>query len=106
MRAVGADVPLALHLHDSYGYALANVYAGLEAGVRVFEAALAGLGGCPFAPDAPGNLDLQKLAAFAEDCGFTTGVDRDGLTRATARIRSAIASGAPIERAAHATVHA
>ena len=106
VRAVSRDVPLALHLHDSFGYALANIYAGLEAGVRVFEAALAGLGGCPFAPDAPGNLDLQKLAMFLEDCGFATGIDREKLERATARIRRAIAEATPIERAAVAAVHA
>ena len=106
VRAVSRDVPLALHLHDSFGYALANIYAGLEAGVRVFEAALAGLGGCPFAPDAPGNLDLQKLAKFVEDCGFATGIDREKLARAAACIRRAVVEGTPIERAANAAVHA
>jgi len=60
VAAVGdaTGIPLSLHLHDAHGYALANVYAGLEAGVRSFEGALAGLGGCPWAPGAPGNLDL------------------------------------------------
>ncbi len=97
VRAADARVPLALHLHDSAGYALANVYAGLEADVRVFEGALGGLGGCPFAPGAPGNLDLQKLVAFVEDCGFETGVHREKLTRAVATIRAAVAAGTPLE---------
>lgn len=85
------ETPLALHLHDSYGFALANVYAGLEAGVRRFESALAGLGGCPFAPGAPGNLDTERLVQFVEACGFATGVDLDALARAKERIVRALA---------------
>ena len=95
-RAALPNLRLALHLHDARGYALANVYAGLEAGVRIFEGALAGLGGCPFAPDAPGNLDLLRLATFLSDCGMETGIDPDGLTVASARIRGAVAAGTPI----------
>lgn len=94
--AAEVGVPLSLHLHDSSGYALANVYAGLERGVRRFEAALAGLGGCPWAPDAPGNLDLEKLTAFLEACGCTTGIDRDGLARAAAVIADGLARATPI----------
>lgn len=91
---VGAatDVQLALHLHDSSGFALANVYAGLERGVRRFESALAGLGGCPFAPGAPGNLDTEKLARFLGACGLETGIDFDALGRAKERIVRALAA--------------
>lgn len=86
------DRPIALHLHDSAGFALANVYAGLERGVRRFESALAGLGGCPFAPGAPGNLDTEKLARFLEACGVATGIDFDALAHAKERIVEALAA--------------
>jgi len=86
------DVPIALHLHDSFGFALANAYAGLERGVRRFESALAGLGGCPFAPGAPGNLDTEKLARFLDACGVETGIDFDALARAKERIVRALAA--------------
>jgi hydroxymethylglutaryl-CoA lyase len=93
LRAVraGVEIPLAVHLHDASGYGLANVYAALEAGVRRFEGALAGLGGCPFAPDAPGNLNLLRLGRFIEDCGFATGVDFERLAGVERRITSAVA---------------
>lgn len=90
--ASAIDVPLALHLHDSSGFALANVYAGLERGVRRYEGALAGLGGCPFAPGAPGNLDTEKLARFLEACGVATGIDFDALALAKERIVRALAA--------------
>jgi len=99
-------VPLSLHLHDSFGYALANVYAGLARGVRRFEGALAGLGGCPFAPDAPGNLDLERLNRFVSDCGFETHIDPAALARASDRIRAALRTAAPLpERTSTAASH-
>jgi|GEM_PF-26574 len=91
-------IALSLHLHDAHGYALANVYAGLEGGVRSFEGALAGLGGCPWAPGAPGNLDLEKLNRFLTDCGCDTGVDPDKLATARERVRAALARATPIAR--------
>lgn len=98
---------LSLHLHDSFGYALANVYAGLARGVRRFEGALAGLGGCPFAPGSPGNLDFERLNRFVSDCGFETGIDPAALTRASDRIRAALRTAKPIpERTTTATTHA
>ncbi|TAM61905.1 hydroxymethylglutaryl-CoA lyase [bacterium] len=99
-------VPLSLHLHDSHGYALANVYAGLTGGVRRFEGALAGLGGCPFAPGSPGNLDLERLNRFIIDCGFETGIEPAALTCASERIRAALRTAQPIpERTTTATAH-
>lgn len=93
------EVPLSLHLHDSFGYGLANVYAGLCHGVRSYEGALAGLGGCPFAPDAPGNLDLEKLRDFVEACGFSTGIERERLAAARRRVIAAVGSAAPLQPA-------
>ncbi|MDP9364378.1 MAG: hydroxymethylglutaryl-CoA lyase [Chloroflexota bacterium] len=66
---------LALHFHDTGGRALKNVAAGLEAGVRVFDAAAGGLGGCPFAPGARGNLATEVLVADLHRRGYETGVD-------------------------------
>jgi hydroxymethylglutaryl-CoA lyase len=102
VAAVRAEtgLPLSLHLHDAHGYALANVYAGLEAGVRSFEGALAGLGGCPWAPGAPGNLDLEKLNGFLGDCDCETGVDPAKLATARDRVREALAGAVPLVREA------
>ncbi|TAM75019.1 hydroxymethylglutaryl-CoA lyase [bacterium] len=94
--AAATRTTLSLHLHDSFGYALANVYAGLTRGIRRFEGALAGLGGCPFAPDAPGNLDLERLNRFVTDCGFETGIDSAAISRAGDRIRAALRTAKPI----------
>ncbi len=64
-----------LHLHDTMGLGLANALAGLEEGVRTFDAALAGLGGCPFAPGASGNIVTEDLVFMLESMGFSTGID-------------------------------
>ena len=71
--AVAASVPverLALHLHDTGGRALENVAAGLDAGVRVFDSSAGGLGGCPFAPGAPGNLATEALVGLLHERGY------------------------------------
>jgi hydroxymethylglutaryl-CoA lyase len=70
---------LVLHFHDTYGRALANVLAGLDAGVRAFDASVGGLGGCPFCPGASGNLATEDLVAFLEGLGFSTGIDMEKL---------------------------
>lgn len=80
--AVSSEVPLAkiaLHLHDTYGRALANVQAGYEAGVRCFDASVGGLGGCPYAPGASGNVATEDVVALFERAGVATGVDLDVL---------------------------
>src|SRR6266513_23361 len=64
LRAVTAHVPiasLAMHFHDTYGQALANLYAGMEEGVRVIDSAAGGLGGCPYAPGATGNVATEDV---------------------------------------------
>jgi hydroxymethylglutaryl-CoA lyase len=72
----GTDVDdLALHFHDTYGQALANAYAGLRAGVRTFDASAGGLGGCPYAKSATGNLATEDLVWFLTGLGLEHGVD-------------------------------
>src|SRR5712664_3648032 len=66
---------LVLHFHDTYGRGLTNTLAGLQAGVREFDSATAGLGGCPYCPGASGNLATEDLVDFLEGMGFDTGID-------------------------------
>ncbi|HEY4439214.1 MAG TPA: hydroxymethylglutaryl-CoA lyase [Candidatus Elarobacter sp.] len=89
-------VALSLHFHDLRGSALRNVEAGLERGVRIYEGVLGGIGGCPFAPEAPGNLDLESLARFVEAKGFTTGVNTEKLAAARGVLLAALAEAVPI----------
>jgi hydroxymethylglutaryl-CoA lyase len=70
---------LVLHFHDTYGRGLANTLAGLEAGVREFDASTAGLGGCPYCPGASGNLATEDLVDFLEGMGYETGIDMEKL---------------------------
>jgi len=82
VQIVAQQVPaqrLALHLHDTRGQALANVYACLELGIGAIDASVAGLGGCPYAPGATGNLATEDLVYMLEGCGVDTGVDLDRL---------------------------
>jgi hydroxymethylglutaryl-CoA lyase len=90
VRAVRAAVGVRLerlHLHDTMGLGLANALAGLEEGVRKFDAALGGLGGCPFAPGASGNIVTEDLVFMLESIGFKTGIDLERLLRARAHLR-------------------
>lgn len=87
VAAVAGVVPLervALHLHDTWGRAIANVQAGYEAGVRTFDASLGGLGGCPYAPGASGNVATEDVVDLFARAGVATGVDLDALVEATA----------------------
>lgn len=77
---------LALHFHDTGGLAIDNVAAGLAGGVRIFDASAGGLGGCPFAPDAPGNLATETLIAALHRWGCDTGVDREKVVEAVAEL--------------------
>jgi len=81
---------LALHLHDTRGRALDNARAGLQLGVRTFDGSAAGLGGCPFAPGAPGNLATETLVAWLHAEGFETGVDEAALAEAADYVRTAL----------------
>ena len=79
MVAIADGRPVICHFHDTRGLGLANVVAALDAGVRIFDAALAGLGGCPFAPGASGNIDTEDTAYLLEAEGFATGIDIEAL---------------------------
>jgi isopropylmalate/homocitrate/citramalate synthase len=85
LRDIPAD-KLALHLHDTNGQAIENVAVGLDHGIRTFDGAAGGLGGCPFAPGSPGNLATERLVRFLEGEGFTTGVDADAVEAAVAQL--------------------
>jgi len=78
------NVDIAMHFHDTRGLALANAMAALECGVRTLEGSVAGIGGCPFAPNSTGNVCSEDLLALAEDLGYDTGIDLDALVE-TAR---------------------
>ncbi len=116
--AVEAGIPLeriAYHFHDTRGTALANVAAGLEAGVRCFDSSAGGTGGCPYAPGAAGNLATEDLVYFLDASGWTPGVSLEGVLNAARFIANALgrplatkvgqaggwdpATGAPIGRA-------
>jgi isopropylmalate/homocitrate/citramalate synthase len=77
--ASGLGVPVGLHLHDTRNTALANAYVGVEAGATVFEASVGGLGGCPFAPRATGNVATEDLVYLFQGEGLETGIDLDAL---------------------------
>jgi hydroxymethylglutaryl-CoA lyase len=82
---------LALHLHDTRGRAIDNAEAGLHLGITTFDASASGLGGCPFAPGAPGNLATETLVSWLHGLGIETGVDEPALLEASAYIRSKLA---------------
>ena len=74
---------LGCHFHDTRAMGLAHVYAAMESGITRFDAAIGGLGGCPFAPGASGNVATEDVVMMAEQMGFDTGVDLDRLMRAS-----------------------
>jgi hydroxymethylglutaryl-CoA lyase len=80
-RVIGdvAPLPVAGHFHDTRGLGLANVLAALNAGARAFDASLGGLGGCPYAPGATGNIVIEDLVFMLEAMGFETGIDIERL---------------------------
>lgn len=88
-EVVGAQVPrdkLAGHFHDTYGQAVANIYASLLEGVHVFDSSIAGLGGCPYAKGASGNVATEDVLYLLNGLGINTGVDLQALIRAGEQI--------------------
>ena len=91
LQAVLQVVPaekLAGHYHDTAGRALANIDASLDLGVRVFDAAVGGLGGCPYAPGAAGNVATEAVAQHVEALGYRTRLDLDVIARAADMARA------------------
>jgi hydroxymethylglutaryl-CoA lyase len=85
LRAVAGSIPmskLAVHFHDTYGQALANILACLEEGVAVIDASVAGLGGCPYAEGASGNVASEDVVYMLQGLGVETGIDLDRLVAA------------------------
>jgi hydroxymethylglutaryl-CoA lyase len=93
-RQAAPDTRLRMHFHDTRNTGLANAFASIEAGVDVLDASCGGLGGCPFAPDATGNIGTEDLVYMLERAGFETGYDLDGLI-ATAQWMSGILGKPP-----------
>ena len=107
VEAVAATVPmdrLALHFHDTYGQALANILACLELGVSVVDSAVAGLGGCPYAPGATGNVATEDVVYMLHGMGIETGLDLDRLCEAGTMISSALGreTASRVAKARHA----
>jgi hydroxymethylglutaryl-CoA lyase len=113
-RRVAQDVPIAAlagHFHDTYGQALANLYAALELGVATFDCSVAGLGGCPYAKGATGNVASEDVLYLLDGLGIATGVDMTKLRRAgrfisdflgrapDSRVARALDASAPLESA-------
>lgn len=102
--AVAEAIPvdrLALHFHDTYGQALANIFACLEAGIATVDTAVAGLGGCPYAPGASGNVASEDVVYMLNGLGISTGIDLDALVETGGFISQALGR-APNSKAAQA----
>lgn len=104
IEAVARQVPreqLAGHFHDTYGQALANIYASLLEGVSVFDSSVAGLGGCPYAKGATGNVATEDVLYLLNGMGIETGIDLDLLVDAGARINQVLGreNGSRVARA-------
>ncbi|MGB2716397.1 MAG: hydroxymethylglutaryl-CoA lyase [Vicinamibacterales bacterium] len=98
VAAVAARIPLdsiALHFHDTRGMALANVLTGLDLGVATFDASAGGLGGCPYAPGATGNLATEDLVYMLQGLGIPTGINLDALLDASAYIEAHVGHPLP-----------
>jgi len=89
------SLPVALHFHNTRGVGLANVMTGLDLGVREYESSIGGLGGCPFAPGATGNICTEDLVYLLEESGFDTGIDLDALIGVARRVESVIGRQLP-----------
>lgn len=95
VRASFPNTAFGLHLHNTYGMGLANVVAGLRRGIRQFDASLGGIGGCPFAPGAAGNIATEDLVFMLNSMGLHTGIDLERLSVAAAELHAAL--GSPLE---------
>jgi hydroxymethylglutaryl-CoA lyase len=90
IRSAYPSLRLSLHLHNTYGMALANVLASLEEGIDRYDAALGGIGGCPFAPGAAGNMATEDVVYMLEAMGISTGVDLGALAEPARQLRAGL----------------
>jgi len=90
-----SDIEITLHFHNTRGMGLANVVAGIAAGVVHYDASIAGLGGCPFAPGATGNICTEDLVNMLQDMGLDTGIDLDKLLAAAVKIPAIVGHDVP-----------
>jgi hydroxymethylglutaryl-CoA lyase len=107
LRAVAGEVPmnaLAVHFHDTYGQALANILSCLEEGVRVVDSAVSGTGGCPYAKGATGNVASEDVVYMLHGMGMTTGIDLDKLVQTGAWLAARLGkeTASRVTRARHA----
>lgn len=97
-RSLLADHPgirWVMHFHDTRGMGLANVLASADQGITAFDASLGGLGGCPYAPGASGNVCTEDVVHMLEECGYRTAVDLDGLLEAARELQKIVARPLP-----------
>jgi hydroxymethylglutaryl-CoA lyase len=95
VRAAIGEAPLVLHLHDTRGLGLANVYAALQAGVTRFDTSLAGMGGCPFIDGATGNIATEDTVYLLDELGVETGIDREAVGKASLRLEDLLGKEYP-----------
>jgi len=84
LKALEQELPLskiAVHFHDTYGQALANIYVSLEAGIRVIDSSVAGLGGCPYAPGSSGNVATEEVIYMLNGLNMHTGIDLEAVIK-------------------------
>jgi hydroxymethylglutaryl-CoA lyase len=91
----GDRVQFGLHLHNTRGMGLANVVAGVQAGVELFDASVAGIGGCPFAPQAAGNISSEDTVHMLEEMGYPTGIDLERLIEVARRAQEILGRELP-----------
>ena len=104
VRTVAASVPierLAIHFHDTYGQALVNIYACLDEGIAVVDSSVSGLGGCPYAKGASGNVATEDVVYMLDGLGIETGVSMPDLLEASRFISQALGRE-PVSKAARA----
>ncbi len=95
LRKALPDMAIALHFHNTRGLGLANVYAGLGEGIDIYESSIGGLGGCPFAPGATGNISTEDLVYLLHECGVATGVDLAKLCETAQAVEGVIGGTLP-----------
>lgn len=89
------ELEIALHFHNTRGIGLANVLAGLELGIREYESSIGGIGGCPFAPGATGNICTEDLVYLLHECGFETGIELERVIRVARRVEEVVGHPLP-----------